>query len=169
MAAARNPTDIVAAMALTKPATLQLEAGVQFKCKDKRIAAVSSDQVGGEGLLALPAMVNAHDHGFGIRPLGFGCGDDCLECWIPGLMARPATDPRLEAEVAFGRMALAGIGSTMHCHNSLRSHRLEQEAADVCAAAATVGLRVGFSCPIVDDNAWVYGGPAKLRPLLPDK
>ena len=157
---------IAAQRALLDPAKSQLAENVQIRACDGRIAAMESGR-GGDGLLALPAPVNAHDHGYGIRPLDLGCDDDCLECWIPGLTARPPTDPQLEAEVAFGRMALSGIGSTMHCHNSLLSHKLEEEAAAVCTAATRVGLRVGFSCPVVDDNAWVYGGPEKLRPLLP--
>ena len=168
MKESRASTTIEAGLVLADPAKAELASNVRIQVVDGRISAL----VGGgadNGLVGLPAMANAHDHGFGIRPLAFGCGDDCLECWIPGLAARPQTDPQLETEVAFGRMALAGIGSTMHCHNSLLAHRLEREAVAVRAAADNVGLRVGFSCPIVDDNAWVYGGPEKLRPLLSEQ
>ena len=159
-----QPACVNAALALLDPAAAKLTANVQFQIRDGHIVTVADGE--GNGRCALPAMVNAHDHGFGISPLGFGCNDDCLECWIPGLAARPDCDPQLEAEVAFGKIALSGVGTTMHCHNSLRLHQLETEAAAVCAAAAKVGMRVGFACPVTDDNAWVYGGPEKLRPLL---
>ena len=109
------------------------------------------------GLLAMPAMVNAHDHGYGLRPLAQGIADDALECWIACLNGRIAVDPWLEAVTAFGRMALSGIGSTVHCHNSLQAERLPEEAEGVARAARDIGLRVAFACPIRDRNPWVYG------------
>ena len=118
--------------------------------------------------LALPAMVNAHDHGYGVRPPALGGADDALECWIASF-SRTTIEPRLEAAVAFGRMALAGIGSTVHCHNSLVADRLEAEAAGVARAASDVGIRVAFSCPIRDRNPWVYGDQRALLPhLMPE-
>ena len=120
----------------------------------------------GEDLLALPAMVNAHDHGYGLRPLALGGADDALECWIASLTGRPAIDAGLEAAVAFGRMAHAGIGATVHCHNSLAADRLADEAAQVARAAADVGIRVAFSCPVLDRNAFAYGDQRALLPHL---
>ena len=127
--------------------------------------AAGADTGAGEDLLAMPAMVNAHDHGYGLRPLALGGADDALECWIASLTGRPSIDAELEAAVAFGRMALSGIGATVHCHNSLAAERLADEAAGVARAAADVGLRVAFSCPILDRNAFAYGDQ---RALLPD-
>ena len=139
---------------------------VGIRLDSGRIAAVTSaaqtDQ--SRGLLAMPAIVNAHDHGYGLRPMAFGCVDDALEPWIAGLRARPRADPYLEAAVAFGRMASTGIGATVHCHNSHNADALVDEAADVARAAKDVGLRVAFCCPIVDRNAWVYGGVDAIRP-----
>ena len=131
-----------------------------------RIAAIdATDGAWSNGRVALPAMVNAHDHGYGIRPLALGGCDDALECWIASL-SRVTVEPRLEATVAFGRMALAGIGATVHCHNSLVADDLESEAAGVALAAADVGIRVAFSCPIRDRNPWVYGDQRALLPHL---
>ena len=120
---------------------------------------------GGAGRIALPAMINAHDHGYGVRPLALGGADDALECWIASLN-RVSVEPGLEAAVAFGRMALAGIGATVHCHNSLVADDLETEADGVARAAADVGIRVAFSCPIRDRNAWIYGDQRALLPHL---
>lgn len=120
----------------------------------------------GAGLLAMPPPVNAHDHGYGIRTLGFGCVDDALESWIAGLRLRPKTDPYLEALVAFGRLAAGGIGATMHCHNSHNADRLVEEAGDVVRAAQTVGIRLALSCPLLDRDPWVYGGPERLRQTI---
>ena len=134
---------------------------------DGRIAAIeATDGARSNGRIALPAMVNAHDHGYGIRPLALGGADDALECWIAS-QSRVTVEPRLEAAVAFGRMALAGIGATVHCHNSLVADELESEAAGVALAATDVGIRVAFSCPIRDRNPWVYGDQRALLPHLP--
>lgn len=115
------------------------------------------------GLLALPPPVNAHDHGYGIRTLDFGCPDDALEPWIAGLRKRPVTDPYVEALVAFGRLALNGCAATMHCHNSLRADRLGDEVAAVVRAGRDCGIALAVSCPMLDASAWVYGGPQALR------
>lgn len=117
----------------------------------------------GNGLLALPPPANAHDHGYGIRTLDFGCPDDALEPWIAGLRKRPVTDPYLEALVAFGRLALNGCGATMHCHNSLRVDRLADEVGAVVRAGRDCGIALAVSCPMLDASAWVYGGPQALR------
>ena len=61
----------------------------------------------------------------------WGASDDALECWIASLSpaASPST-PGSKPSVAFARMALAGIGATVHCHNSLAvADHLEAEAA----------------------------------------
>ena len=117
--------------------------------------------------LLMPPPVNAHDHGYGIRTLDFGNIDDALEVWIPGLRLRPRTDPYLEALVAFSRLALTGVGATMHCHNSLNIDRLEEEAGAVMRAARDVGIRLALSCPLLDHDPWAYdGGPQRLRPFL---
>ena len=129
------------------------------------VAAMDST-LGGEDLLVLPAMVNAHDHGYGLRPLALGGADDALECWIASLTGRPTIDAGLEAAVAFGRMAHAGIGATVHCHNSLAADRLADEAAEVARAAADIGIRVAFTCPVLDRNAFAYGDQRAMLPHL---
>lgn len=122
------------------------------------------------GELLMPSLVNAHDHGYGIRTLDFGGLDDALEVWIPSLRLRPRTDPYLETLVAFSRLALTGVGATMHCHNSLNVDRLTEEARAVIRAASDVGIRLGLSCPLLDFDPWAYGGgPERLRPFLSEE
>lgn len=112
----------------------------------------------------MPAPINAHDHGYGIRSLDFGALDDALEPWIPHMWLRPRTDPYLEALVGFARLARQGVAATMHCHNSLNADHLVEEAQAVCRAAGDVGIRLGLSCPLLDFDAWAYdGGPERLR------
>jgi cytosine/adenosine deaminase-related metal-dependent hydrolase len=120
----------------------------------------------GAGLLAMPAPVNAHDHGYGIRPYDFGGLDDALEPWIPFMRLRPPTEPYLEALVAFARIARSGCGATMHCHNSLNLATLVDEAGEVVRAARDVGIRLGLSCPLLDTSPFVYGGLPEFLPGL---
>ncbi len=158
-------TTIQAGRLLARPGGEPARRGVEITVADGRIVDIRNATPSGRAdrLLAMPAMVNAHDHGYGLRPLAFGAADDALEPWISGLRGRPPTDPYLEAAVAFARMARGGIATTVHCHNSLNADRLVNEAADVARAAGDVGIRVAFSCPIVDRNAFVYGGPDAVR------
>ena len=152
---------------LQAPGRRPAARNVALSIESGRIAEIrSANGREGAGRSALPAMVNAHDHGYGVRPPALGGSDDALECWIASL-TRVTIEPRLEAAVAFGRMALAGIGATVHCHNSLVADRLESEAAGVALAAADVGIRVAFSCPVRDRNPWVYGDQRALLPHLP--
>ncbi|MCY3879639.1 MAG: amidohydrolase family protein [Rhodobacteraceae bacterium] len=116
--------------------------------------------------LAMRPPVNAHDHGFGVRPLDFGCIDTALEPWIASLSLRPPTDPYLEALVAFGRLLRNGCAATIHCHNSLKIRQLEAEAAAVAKAAKDCGIRLALSCPLLDTSPMVYGGMEEFRKTL---
>ncbi len=116
----------------------------------------------------MSAPVNAHDHGYGIRSIDFGGNDDALEVWSVGLGLRPDIDPYLKAVVAFGRLAVGGVGATMHCHNASSGGDLVEEAAAVVRAARDVGIHLAFSCPLIDANPWVYDGPAALKPHIDD-
>jgi len=152
---------------LASPGHLPAVRDVRLRFREDRIVGIEeTGRPCRDGRIALPAMVNAHDHGYGVSPPALGGADDALECWIASF-SRATIEPRLEAAVAFGRMALAGIGATVHCHNSLVADRLEDEAAGVALAAADVGIRVAFSCPVRDRNPWVYGDQNALLPYLP--
>lgn len=157
--------DICVSRWLHTPGEHLAEQDILLRNADAGTSAIEHS-LGGAGLLALPAPVNAHDHGMGVRCLDFGSYDDALEPWIAWLRVRPPTDPYLEALVAFGRLALAGCSATMHCHNSLNAERLVEEAGEVVRAARTCGIRLAFSCPLLDTSPWIYDGADELQPHL---
>ena len=66
------------------------------------------------GLLAMPALANAHDHGRGLRPLCYGAFDQALESWFTALNIHPPVDAYANAAWAFARMAQSGIGLVVH-------------------------------------------------------
>lgn len=114
-------------------------------------------------LLALPAISNAHDHGRGIPTLSIDAPDETLETWLPALSYEPRTDPYVLATVAFASMVESGICATNHCHNTLDSDRLFNEAEAVSRAVRDVGIRVAFVVSFLEQNLQVYG---KIEELL---
>jgi cytosine/adenosine deaminase-related metal-dependent hydrolase len=113
---------------------------------------------GGPGILALPALCNAHDHGRGLRPTSYGVADDAVELWVAGTYMLPPLDPYLVAAVALGRMAASGVASIVHCHLFRPPERLLAEAEAVARAARDLGVRVAFVVPLRDRHRLGYGG-----------
>ena len=119
-------------------------------------------------LLAMPALVNAHDHARPLSPTSFGGAGKPLETWLLRLGAMPAVDPYLGAVAAFGRAARAGAASVMAHY--VRPHGpmpLIEEAREVARAAADVGVRVTFAVSMRDRNPLVYGPPGSVLDGMP--
>ena len=114
------------------------------------------------GLLALPAFANAHDHGRGLKTLAFGALDDALESWLTTLPREPKVSPYLRAAVAFARMAEGGIAATNHTHGFQIEANARAEVEAVAKAAGAVGIRVAFAAPFRDRNPLAYGDQETL-------
>jgi len=132
---------------------------VDIVIEDGLIAAIEpSDATTRHRLLAMPALVNAHDHARPLSPTSFGGAGKPLETWLLRLGAMPAADPYLAAVAAFGRAARGGAASVMAHY--VRPHGpapLIDEARQVARAAADVGVRVTFALFMRDRNPLVYG------------
>lgn len=141
--------------------------------RDGRIVAVEPvdwEEVAAEPLFALPAPVNAHDHGRPVRSSSFGAGGKPLEVWLHYLALLPAVDPYLAAAASLGRSALGGAGAVMvHYTRTQGLTPLPEEAAEVARAARDVGLRIAFAVALKDRNPLVYGPSEELLALLPDE
>lgn len=128
--------------------------GATIRWENGKVSSVSAsgradDATAGRGLLALPALVNAHDHSRGLRQLAFGACDQQLELWRAALYAHPPVDPYLNAVVAFARLARAGVGTVVHVHSSIIVDKLLSDAEAVARAANAVGIRLAFVVPLV--------------------
>jgi cytosine/adenosine deaminase-related metal-dependent hydrolase len=119
------------------------------------------------GLLLLPALANAHDHGRGLRTIAAGAPDGRLEEWAVGLACHPKVDSYLVAAIAFARLAESGVAAVNHCHNPQDSEFLLAEAEAVSRAARDTGVRVAFALPFADRNPYVYGDLGELLDRLP--
>lgn len=115
----------------------------------------------GFGRAAFPSLVNAHDHGRGLRSAAYGAADAALEVWIPSLAMLPEVDLYTCTVVAFGRLALSGVSAISHVHIPGGGDAVA-EAEAVARAARDVGVRIAYALPVVDTNAFVYGGPEAI-------
>jgi cytosine/adenosine deaminase-related metal-dependent hydrolase len=119
-------------------------------------------------LLAMPALVNAHDHGRAIRTSSIGADAKPLESWLNHLALFPSVDPYLAAAMTFANSALGGAGTVMvHYTRAQGLTDLPTEAAEVARAARDVGVRAGFAVSMKDRNPLVYGGSEALLAALP--
>ncbi len=119
-------------------------------------------------LFALPALVNAHDHGRAIRTSSFNASGKPLETWIQYQALIPSVDPYLAAVLALSRSALGGVGAVMmHLTKPQGLTDLPTEAAAIARAARDVGVRVGFAVSIRDRNPLIYGSSERILTALP--
>jgi cytosine/adenosine deaminase-related metal-dependent hydrolase len=119
-------------------------------------------------LLAMPALVNAHDHGRAVRTSSIGASGKPLEAWLQYLALFPSVDPYLAATVSFGNSALGGAGVVMMHYTRVQGFTdLPTEVAEVARAARDVGVRVGFAVSMKDRNPIGYGPPEPLLDALP--
>jgi cytosine/adenosine deaminase-related metal-dependent hydrolase len=119
-------------------------------------------------LLALPALVNAHDHGRAIRTSSIGADAKPLESWLHYLALFPSVDPYLAAAMSFANSAFGGAGTVMvHYTRAQGFTDLPTEAAEVARAARDVGVRCGFAISMKDRNPLVYGPTEPVLAALP--
>ncbi len=119
-------------------------------------------------LLAIPALVNAHDHGRPVRTSSIDAGGKPLEAWLQYLALFPAVDPYLAAAVSLGNSALGGAGIVMMHYTRVQGFTgLPEEVAEVARAAGDVGVRVGFAISMKDRNPIGYGPVEPLLDALP--
>jgi cytosine/adenosine deaminase-related metal-dependent hydrolase len=152
---------------LATPGKGECQYGATIRWTDGKISSVEAtgrvdDAGSGRGLLALPALVNAHDHGRGLRQLAFGARDQRLEIWRAALYAHPSIDPYLNTALAFGRLARSGVGTVVHVHSSIVVDRLVADAEAVARAANDIGIRLAFVVPLRDCRTLGYGDDETL-------
>ena len=89
------------------------QAARSIVIKDGLISAVNAAASAVSPLLAVPALVNAHDHGRAIRTSSIGAAGKPLEAWLHYLELFPSVDPYAAAVVALSRSEIGGVGTVM--------------------------------------------------------
>ncbi len=143
---------------------------VDLMLSDGRIAAIApAADPRSRRLLAMPALVNAHDHARPLSPTSFGAAGKPLETWLLRLAAMPAIDPYLGALAAFGRAARAGAGSVMAHYTRFHGPMAPvDEIKEIARAARDIGVRVTLAVFMRDRNPLVYDGEDSVLVKLPD-
>jgi cytosine/adenosine deaminase-related metal-dependent hydrolase len=119
-------------------------------------------------LLAMPALVNAHDHARPLSPTSFGAAGKPLETWLLRLGSMPTIDPYLGALAAFGRAARAGAGSVMAHYRFQGPMAPVEEIKEVARGARDVGVRVTLAVFMRDRNPLVYESEDSVLMKLSD-
>jgi cytosine/adenosine deaminase-related metal-dependent hydrolase len=142
---------------------------VDLSLSDGRIAAITpAADTRSPRLLAMPALVNAHDHARPLSPTSFGAAGKPLETWLLRLAAMPAIDPYLGALAAFGRAARAGAGSVMAHYTRFHGPMAPvDEAKEIARAAKDIGVRVTLAVFMRDRNPLVYDREESVLTKLP--
>lgn len=151
---------------ITRPVSIKFNSGLIENVSpvlEENISKLTEEQ---SGSLALPALVNAHDHGRGVASFAFGALDQALELWLPALKLRPRLSVYTLTALALTKLARGGVGAVVHCHNPSGGSLLSESQA-VCSAARDVGMRLALALPLCDRNFLAYGNPQRLLELLP--
>jgi cytosine/adenosine deaminase-related metal-dependent hydrolase len=143
---------------------------VDIALQDSRIASITpAASAPSRRLLAMPALVNAHDHARPLSPTSFGAAAKPLETWLLRRAAMPTIDPYLGALAAFGRAASGGAGSVMAHYTRFQGPMPPvEEAREMARAAAEVGVRVTLAIFMRDRNPLVYGPADTVLDGLPE-
>ncbi len=122
----------------------------------------------GKRLLAMPCLINAHDHARPVRSSSLGAGGKPLEIWLHFLSLLPPLDPYTATAVSLARSARGGCGVLMIHHTRVQGLTdLPTEAAEMARAARDVGVRCGFAVALRDCNPLVYGPSEPILAALP--
>lgn len=134
-----------------------------------RIASISPRAAGPSAArLAMPPLVNAHDHARVVRASSFGASGKPLEIWLHMLALVPALDPYQATAASLARSALGGAGTVMVHHTRPQGFTdLPREAAEMARAARDVGVRVGFAVALSDSNPVAYEQSEAMLAALP--
>ena len=101
--------------------------------------------------IALPGLINAHDHGRGISPQSVGIDDDLLEPWILNLSRMPELDAETDTALSALRQLHSGISTTI---NSYYHPQCDPQAlAAVRRGYAAAGMRAGIVLSAMDRPA----------------
>ncbi|MFK7762225.1 MAG: amidohydrolase family protein [Roseobacter sp.] len=145
------------------PVMISIEAG--------HVSAIEPAQMpDGPACLAMPALVDAHNHARPLSSTSFGCGGKPLEQWLPQLAVMPPVDAYTATAASLARSVRGGAASVMvHLTRAMGQKPLPQEARDIARAAADVGISIGLAISMRDRNPLIYGDHDALLKDLPSE
>jgi 5-methylthioadenosine/S-adenosylhomocysteine deaminase len=148
-----------------------IEDGVVVAVESRAaLAAIDADErLGGDGYIAMPGLVNAHQHGRADATVELGVPDAPLECWLVGLLSSASEDPYNRTLRLCADLAQAGITTTVHMHSTIATsaESYEDELRRVLAGYRDGGIRVALAAGLRDRGMPVYGDTEDFLARLP--
>lgn len=123
--------------------------------------------IGGAGMLLLPGLVDAHDHGRGLTHVQHGILDDGLEIWVLRLAESLPIDPYLTTLWSGLKLLESGVTCVMHDFIPTFTRPLAEDAEGALRAYAELGMRAGLGVPFCDQPIPGADDPAFLATLPP--
>jgi 5-methylthioadenosine/S-adenosylhomocysteine deaminase len=172
------PRIVVEADILLEPCG-EVREDVAILIEDGSVAAIENrsalselpadERLTGQGCIALPGLVNAHQHGRADSTIELGVADAPLECWLVSLLAGAAEDPYLRTRRLCTRLASAGITTAVHMHSTIATsaEAYEDELRRVLRGYHDGGIRVVLAAGLRDRGMPVYGDTQAFLDRLP--
>lgn len=133
-----------------------------------RRANPTATQLGGQGRVAIPGLINAHHH-VGLTPFQMGAADEPLELWFAERLGMRDVDPRLDTLYSAFEMIASGVTTVQHLHSRAPGDvdAVVVRAGAIIGAYQDLGMRVSYSFALRDQNRMIYAADEDLIALLP--
>jgi cytosine/adenosine deaminase-related metal-dependent hydrolase len=125
-------------------------------------------EIGGQGRVAIPGLVNAHHH-VGLTPFQLGARDQPLELWFPERLAMRDVDPRLDTLFSAFEMIASGVTTVQHLHSRAPgdTDAVLARADTIIGAYDALGMRASYSFAMRDQNRMIYAADEAFLDMLP--
>jgi 5-methylthioadenosine/S-adenosylhomocysteine deaminase len=123
--------------------------------------------LGGAGMVVIPGLIDAHQHGRGVTNIQRGVGDGFLEQWLVRLRGLWPVDPYIAASMAAVRLLRTGVTTALHHLTSAGTMPLRDEMEACLRAYRDVGIRVTFTFDFRDRHTYVYQADDRFLSSLP--
>ncbi len=135
---------------------------------DLTLQAPDASVMGGDDIVVLPGLVNAHHH-VGLTPLQLGSPDLPLELWVTHRMGARRVDLYLDTLYSAFELLRSGVTTVQHLHNRVPGGVAEVAAGarEVIRAYRDLGMRVSYSYALRDQNRVVYEDDEAFFARLP--
>jgi 5-methylthioadenosine/S-adenosylhomocysteine deaminase len=132
-----------------------------------RARAPDAQQLGGRGLVVMPGLIDAHEHGHGVTNVQGGVPDGPLERWLIRLRGLWPMDTYASTALAALRLLRTGVTTVLHHHAyaGAQPYRADLEAS--LRAYAALGIRATFALDLRDRNTYVYAPDDQWLATLP--
>ncbi len=108
------------------------------------------------GMVLIPGLVNAHQHGRAVSTFQLGQRDDFLEPYMVTSRLRPLLDPRINVGLVSASFIAGGVTTAVQTNTPLGSGNYERELRSMIEAYDRSGLRTAVAVGCMDRGHTVY-------------